>query len=353
MIMIKKYHLYTVFISLIACTSCSNLSYYSQSIRGHFAVLAEQQKISALIEDPSTPDVLKRKLETVLSVREYASTSLGLPKNDSYRQYADIGRPYVVWNVFAAEPLSIEAKQWCFPIAGCVIYRGYFNLDDATQFADQLRDQGLDVFVGGVKAYSTLGWFDDPMLSTMINYNETELAGIMFHELAHQQLYIKNDSAFNESFATAVEIEGTRRWLQKNQLNDKFDAYLRKKQIRDEFVALILKYRQQLAQLYGSDDIDETTKLKGKITTFAKLKAEYQQLRQRWDNYAGYDRWFDLDLNNARLASIGAYHEFVPAFQTLLKKHDYRLEDFYKQAKLIGDKDLEVRHQLLNSMQHN
>ncbi|MDD5330670.1 MAG: aminopeptidase, partial [Sulfuricella sp.] len=186
-------------------SGCANLGYYSQAVGGHLHVMNAAHPIRDVLQDPAADPELKHQLEDVAAIREFASRELALPDNNSYRAYADLGRPYVVWNVFAAPEFSVEPEKWCMAFVGCVNYRGYYDRADADRYADALRHRGLDAFVGGITAYSTLGLFDDPVLNTFLRLGDTEVARTLFHELAHQRLYVKGDSVFNESFATTVE----------------------------------------------------------------------------------------------------------------------------------------------------
>jgi predicted aminopeptidase len=234
----------------------------------------------------------------------------------------------VVWNVFATRELSMKLQQWCFPVAGCVSYRGYYDLEEAQRFADRLREQGLEVHVGGVPAYSTLGWFSDPVLNTFVRYPEGELARLIFHELAHQVVYVKGDTTFNESFATAVEEAGVARWLA-----DRADpalelAYRIHAQRRRQFVELLRRHRLELERIYAQPAADEV-KRRGKQAVFDALQADYRALRASWGGFAGYDRWFAQPLTNAHLASIGTYTDLLPAFRTLLDRHGGDMPAFY------------------------
>lgn len=323
---------------LIASTllsGCANLGYYTQSIGGQMQIFSRQRPIAELLDDRQTPAPLKDKLAAVLQIREFASEELRLPENGSYRDYADLGRPHVVWNVFAAPPLSLELKRWCFALVGCVGYRGYFSPERAQALARELRGQGYDVHVGAVPAYSTLGWFDDPVLNTVIDEPEIELAGLIFHELAHQVVYVRDDSAFNESFATAVELEGARRWLARRGSPAQWATYAAAKDRHAQFLRLIAQYRVRFKALYGST-ATAPDKLVRKQALFNDLRADYEQLRSQWDGYAGYDRFFTRELNNAHLAALATYYEFVPAFQALLAQHDGDLAAFYRSVKKIG-----------------
>ena len=314
---------------------CASIDYYLQSIGGQMDVWRRERPIDDWLADPGTQDALKHKLARVLEIRGFASRELQLPENGSYRRYADLQRPYVVWNVFAAEEFSLEPKQSCFLFAGCVGYRGYFSHDDAERYAAGLRAQGFDVYVGGVPAYSTLGWFNDPVLNTFVGYPDTELARIIFHELAHQLVYVKDDSVFNESFAVTVENEGVRRWLAAHGDPAKravFDAAQRR---RHEFLALMERYRHRLGALYKSEAAEQE-KRAGKRAAFDAMLAEYRALKAQWGGYAGYDAIVGEQPNNAALASVAIYTRFVPAFVALLDAEQRDLARFYAAVRDIG-----------------
>lgn len=340
-------------LTIILCcalgTGCSNLGYYAHSISGQAKILAKRQPISELLEDPQTPAALTARLDTIMDIRDFASHTLVLPDNGSYRSYVELNRRYVIWNVFATPELAIEPVKWCFPIAGCVSYRGYFSGDRANRYAEKLRDQNHDVYVAGVAAYSTLGWFDDPVLNTILDRPEPDIAGLIFHELAHQKLYVKDDTSFNESFATAVELEGIRRWLQHIGASSDYTGYMQRKQRRQDFVEFLMGYRHRLREVYDSP-VTDAQKREAKARLFSELKSNYRQLKDRWGGYGGYDRWFAQDLNNAHLASIGAYHRYVPAFQALLKKLNGDLPAFYREAGKLGTLPPEQRELALNAL---
>jgi predicted aminopeptidase len=313
---------------------CSHVGYYVQSAQGQFDVSARSRPIAELIADPATDPKLRARLETVAAVRDYASRELGLPDNGSYRSYADLERPFVVWNVFAAGEFSVNAKQWCFPVAGCVGYRGYFSRADAEAFARQLATEGYEVYVGGVPAYSTLGWFDDPVLNTFVNYPDPELARLVFHELAHQVVYVRDDSAFNESFATAVELEGVKRWLAAAGRGGEYTAFETAQARRAQLAALVAKYRGALAAAYRAEASPEAKRAE-KARLYGAMQADYATLKASWGGFAGYDRFFD-GANNARLASVGLYSELVPAFQGLLAAEGGDLGRFYVRVKALA-----------------
>lgn len=326
---------------------CSNLGYYAHSLGGQYEVLSKRRPIDEVIRDPDTEPALREKLHAVLAIRRFASEALALPDNDSYRSYTDLGRPYVVWNVFATPEFSLEPVQWCFPLLGCVVYRGYFSEDQARAFARRLAAEGKDTYVAGIAAYSTLGWFDDPVLNTVLNRPLPDVAGLIFHELAHQRLYIKNDTAFNESFAMTVELEGTRRWLQATAAANQYAAYRERKRRREQFVQLLLRYRERLKTLYASTSDTAVLRAK-KAAAFAELRRDYARLkREQWGGYAGYDRWFAQELNNAHLVSVGTYHRYVPAFQALLRRKDGDFQAYYEAAEALGEMEPAARRRAL------
>ncbi len=320
------------------------MDYYAQSVRGQFALIMQSRSIESIIDDADVDSALKARLRRVLEIRAFATEHLALPDNKSYTRYADVGRPYVVWNVFAAPELSVVPRQWCFPIAGCVVYRGYFTQEAAQRFADQLHVQGDDVYVAGISAYSTLGWFNDPVLSTMLNYDDAQLAGLIFHELAHQVIYVKDDTVFNESFATVVELEGMTRWLARGGGNAV--SYVEAKELEERIANLVLEYRDRLQTVYAADGLD-AQKRERKREIFAALRAAYQQLPERFA-HAGYERWFAQELNNAHLVSIGAYHELVGPMQAELAAAGGDLQKFYSGMRRFAALDpVERRAQLL------
>jgi len=334
--------------AVAAAAGCSTLSYYGQAINGHFEVMRRAEPIPARIADPATPAELRAKLERVVAIREFASRELALP-DGSYRTYADIGRPYVLWNVFAAAEFSVEPQQSCFPIAGCVAYRGYYRQAAADAYGAGLGKDGYDVHVYGVPAYSTLGWFDDPVLNTFIRYPDAELARLVFHELAHQVVYVKGDTVFNESFAVAVEEEGVRRWLERNATPAERDGYAAARQRRADFVRLVLRYREKLEAFYRETLPDEA-KRAGKRQRLAEMDADYRALKASWGGFAGYDRWFDGGVNNAKLASVATYEELVPAFRALLAQEQGDLPRFYAAVKALAKLDKPERDRELAAL---
>jgi predicted aminopeptidase len=328
--------------------SCASLNYYGQAAHGQFALLSDARPIDAWMADPHTNPKLRVRLETARQIRRYAVQELGLPDNDSYKNYAALSRPYVLWNVVATPELSLKPIQWCFPVAGCVNYRGYYGKDDAQAYAAELRAAGNDVEVGGVTAYSTLGWFNDPLISTFINYPDAELARLIFHELAHQVVYVAGDSQFNESFASAVEEAGVERWLAQygnDAMRAGYGRYLERKR---DFLALLLKIRGALEANYKSEKpLAEQRAVKARL--FQQLKDEYQVLKTSWGGYAGYDKFFAEPLSNAHLASIATYNDFVPAFRNLLRR-DAGLPRFYADVRALAALDKDARHAQLKKL---
>lgn len=328
--------------------SCSTLDYYTQAAQGQLQLLSGAKPIDDWLTDPATTPRLRVRLETARQIRRFAVQEMALPDNDSYKKYAALQRQYVVWNVVATPELSLKPLQWCFPVAGCVNYRGYYNKDDALAYARKLRAQGNDVDVGGVTAYSTLGWFSDPLISTFIHYPDAELARLIIHELAHQVVYVAGDSQFNESFASAVEEAGVERWLERFGNPAMLDGYNRYKARKRDFLGLLLKYRRALEQTYASQ-ISQDDKRAAKVRLFTELKDEYQLLKATWGGYAGYDRFFAEPLSNAHLASVATYNDFVPAFRVLLRR-EKSFSSFYKAVNRIAKLEKDDRHRVLKSL---
>ena len=324
-----------VLCGLLALAGCTSAEYYSQAVAGHLAIMRLAKPIPERIADPGTAPALRARLERIQAIRDFASRELGLPDNGSYRSYADIGRPYAIWNLFVAPELSVSPRESCFPVAGCVSYRGYYALEDARRHGAEARARGDDVYLGGVPAYSTLGWFDDPVLSTFIRYPDGELARLLFHELAHQTVYVKDDTAFNESFAVAVEREGVRRWLAKHGTEADRSAYETLQTRKQAFVALVLRYRDRLAAAYG-EPIADAQKRVAKARLIAEMEAEYGALKAQWGGFAGYDRFFDQPVGNAHFASVAAYTELVPAFESLLAREGGALPRFYAAVRALA-----------------
>lgn len=315
---------------------CGTLSYYGQAVGGEIAVLRARQPISEVLADPAVSPELKERLSMVQDARNWAVTALDLPDNGSYRSYADVHRPYVLWNVFAAGEFSVAPLQHCFPVAGCVGYQGWYREASAQASADRLASEGYDVYVGGVPAYSTLGWFDDPVLSTMLRWDDATLLKTLFHELAHQKLYVKHDTRFNESFAEFVGDEGLREYQAQHATLAATD--LDERRARDEqFTELVLATRQRLAVLYREPLTADLMRTR-KAAIFAELRANYAQLReQKWGGKDWYRQFFDAGpLNNARLVPFGLYDDEIPAFAALFAESDRDWHRFFLAAKRLA-----------------
>jgi predicted aminopeptidase len=304
--------------------------------------MSKREPIARVIDQPSTPPALRAQLEAVASIRDFASRELGLPDNGSYRTYADVGRRYVVWNVVAAPEFSVDAKEWCYPIVGCVAYRGYFVEARARRFAARMRAKGFDVTVGGVAAYSTLGHFNDPVLNTMMGWNDVELASIIFHELTHQLLYVPNDSSFNEALATTVEEEGVRRWLRAQGRDADLAKHLVQQDHYAKVVDLLTATRAELRTVYASGLAPESMREK-KRAAFAAMRSSYARLKADWGGHAPFEPWFDDDLNNAHLASISTYFACVPGFERELKAVGGDLTAFFARVRALAKLDQEKR----------
>jgi len=323
--------------AILGISSCSHeLGYYSQCVQGHLGILARRQPIADLLADPATAPELKERLALVLEIRDFASRELLLPDNGSYRCYVDLKRPEVVWNIVAAPEFSLRPRQWCFPVAGCVNYRGYYSRDGAQAMFESLQRQGDDVHLYGVDAYSTLGWFDDPVLNTFVDKPEARVAGLIFHELAHQRVYIRDDSAFNEAFAEAVAREGVARWLRHKGKLDDLAVWEESLRRDEQFTGLLQEARARLEALYDGDG-DAGEKRTGKERVFRQMKQTYLRLKENWAGYTGYDRWFSTPPNNARLASVGTYRNQLPAFEALLERSGGNLDAFYKAVIELGE----------------
>jgi predicted aminopeptidase len=312
---------------------CESLSYYSQAIGGHFQMLAAARPINDWLADPATPTDLKARLETAQRIRQFATRELHLPDNGSYTSYADLGRRYAVWNVFAAPQFSVAPKQECFPFTGCVAYRGFFSEREAQRYAERLRGKGYDVYVGGVLAYSTLGWFDDPLLSTFIRYPESQVARLVFHELAHQVVYAKNDTTFNESFAVAVEDEGVRRWLESQHRTAELAAFQSGQNRKREFYARVKETRERLKTIYASHLPPEQM--------LEQKKGEFDRLRAQFPGVV------PAEPNNAFLVSVALYTDLVPAFERLLAASGGNLDAFYARARQLAHEDRTQRDAVL------
>ena len=332
---------------LFLLNGCSSLGYYGQLASGQWHLLRARTPVDQVIADPARDPVLRAHLAESQKARRFASQHLYLPDNQSYRLYADIGRPYVVWNVFSTSEFSLSPNTHCFPIAGCVAYRGYYSQGAARGEAALQKQQGMDVAIGGVEAYSTLGWFNDPILSSMLHWGDERLATLIFHELAHQRFYVKDDTEFNESFATFVEREGTRQWRAARGLAPASETQVKQ---RDQFIQLILDTRQRLERLYALP-LPAGQMRQRKAAEFEQLRRDYQQLKDhQWHGDARYDFWINTPLNNARLLPFGLYDQWVPAFAALFKQENGDWPAFYRAVEKLGGLPVEERKAALKAL---
>jgi predicted aminopeptidase len=328
---------------IVPLTGC----YYTQAASGQWEVLRKRESIDAVVEDPDTAPELASRLRLLSDARDFSIEVLGLPDNKSYRTYTELERDYVVWNVFAVPEFSLEPKVWCFPVAGCVSYRGYFSRDDAHKEAEQLRSEGFDVAVGGVAAYSTLGKFSDPILSTMMRWDDVDLIAVLFHELAHQVVYVKNDSAFNESFATAVEEFGVKRWLTSAGQDELFADYVEERQYQQRLADIVASARNDLQILFDSDLADSEKKQhKGEHLTALVADARSEANRSGREPSG----WLIDGLNNAHLISTTLYEGKLPSFRVLLSNCDEELNCFYDAAQELAGLDPSERTSRLDEL---
>jgi predicted aminopeptidase len=318
-----------------AIAGCSSLGYYAQAAHGQIQLLRHREPITEVLEDPSTKESLKATLRLVLEIRDYASAELALPDNASYRSYVDIKRPYVVWNLFAAPEFSIDPKRWCFPWVGCLSYKGYFDEAKARAAGDMIAADDYDVYIGGIAAYSTLGHFDDPFLSSMLRLDDNVTASIVFHELAHQRVYVRDATELNEAFATLVEEEGVQRWLTARRGPEALASWQTRREREQQFSEIVDATRNRLGELYASGLPPEEMRAR-KAAELDLLRLHYAELKATWGGYAGYDAWFDSGLNNARISSVATYQRLVPALRVLLADAGGDLPAFYASVEALG-----------------
>jgi predicted aminopeptidase len=343
----KPLPLILLLVTSLILAGCDTLGYYGQAAHGQLSLLAAREPVTKLIADENLDPRLKAQLVKSQEILAFAEAQ-GLPVEKSYSEYVDLCRPFVVWNVFAAKPDSTRLKTHCFPIAGCVGYKGYFKQAAAEAYAAELKEEGFDVFVGGVTAYSTLGWFNDPLLNTFLFRPDERLSAVLFHELAHKVLYVEGDTVFNESYATAVERHVLRQWLKRQQRDDLYESYLASAERRDAVIDLILSTREQLAALYArgeAGDLNDETMLEQKAAIIAGMKQQYQALRASWQSGNEFAGWMAQDLNNAHLAAIGAYQSQVPGFAAMLEGKT--LAAFFAEVEVLAELPKPERDQRL------
>ena len=330
--------------------ACANLRYYAHVTHGESALLLQRRPVDKVLADPATDPKLATRLQLAQQARRFASAQLDLPDNRSYTYYVELHRPYVVWNVYATPRFSVDAVPQCFPIAGCVAYRGWFDEKKAGESAKRLRAQGNDVYVGGVPAYSTLGWFSDPILSSMMRWDDDELVGTIFHELAHQLIYVKGDTAFNESYAMFVENQGLREWhvSRGEAVDDDRDQAM-----DDGFTQLALDLRVRLKKLYASD-VGDAAMADGKAREIADFRVRYATWRDKnWPNDHRYDAWVARPINNATLLPFGLYDQWVQAFAALFKQAGGQWPPFYARVRTLAREPGAERERTLRELLKN
>lgn len=315
-------------------SACQSLGYYSQSVIGHSKLMLARTKIERALPnvDKNTADKLRLSQE----LKQFAITQLDLPSNSSYSTYVDLQRPYPVWVVVAAPEFSLTPKQWCYPVIGCAAYRGYFKQKSAQLYASKLASKGLETYVSGAPAYSTLGWFSDPLLPSMMNGGDAIFAETLFHELAHQKLYVKGKSDLNEAFASLVGEQGALRWLKQHK-PDALESYLRLVDARNDFSVLLKEFKDKLSVAY-TGEFSETEKRVRKEQLLRQLNGRYVQLKQqRWQGRGYYDNWLLTPINNARLAAFSTYHELIPKLQAMFEQCGSDFTRFYRQIEKLQD----------------
>jgi predicted aminopeptidase len=327
-------------------SGCETASYYSQAIHGQCQILQRQRPIATVLAEANAPPELKEKLRLVLQLREFAESELKLPVNGHYLRYADLGRRFAVWNVTAAPEFSLEPKRWWYPVVGRVDYRGFFAEADARRCAAKLHRGGYDVHVGGVPAYSTLGWFHDPVLNTFTHEPEDELAELLFHELAHQRLFASGDTDFSEAFAQAVAEEGTKRWLLETKGATVCESYRAKLARKDQFAQLASAARSRLDSVFA-EGLPPDAMRAAKARVLDETARDYAQLKSTWNGHDDFADWFRFPLNNARLNSLDTYYGLLPAFEGLLRKSGGDLAAFYQEADRLAKVPKSDRHRQL------
>ena len=335
---------------VIAFSGCQSIRFYGQAVAGEYQILAHQKPIAALIEDTNTPAPLREKFAEILKIREFAAQELKLPVDESYLKYVDLHRRFVVWTITVAPVLSLEPKTWWFPVVGRASYRGYFSEKGAQRYAERWDTNQWDVYVAGVETYSTLGWFHDPLLNTFIDEPVGDLAETIFHELGHRRLFVPGDTDFNEAFATTVALEGVRRWFAAANQPQEYERYRLAEVHDDQFIKLVLDARQKLEATYGTPSLSDAMKLQRKRETIEALRDNYKKLKAEWGGINDYDGWFSRPINNAKLNTISAYYDLVPAFQAILRSNGGDLERFYEAVAKLGKMPIAQRHDELNKL---
>jgi predicted aminopeptidase len=339
---------YSLLLCVTACLcGCQEVHYYRQAVAGQYDVLARRKKITTLIADTNTPPELCSQLLRVEEIRRFAAKRLNLPADSHYLDYADLGRPYAVWNVYAAPELSFQPYTWWYPMVGRLSYRGFFSEADARACASRLEKKGYDVCVGGVTTYSTLGWFDDPILNTFIDMPEADFVEVIFHELAHQKIFLPGDTEFNEAFATAVAGEGVRLWFESRGDAAAFKQYEVNHSMDAEFTRLVLGTVQELQKIYADASLTPDARRSGKQAAIERLRERYEKLKATWKTPSPYDAWISSPMNNAKLGTIVTYNELAPLFDKLIKSCHGDWTRFYEVVDKIGQLPPQKRRQAL------
>jgi len=342
--------IYLLLLLITGLTGCTTIGYYTQAISGHFSLMNSAEPLPEVIGSESTTPAVRAKLELALEARHFARDQLDLPVGDAYLEYVQLDRPWVVVNLVAVPEFSLEPRRWCYPFVGCQAYRGFFSLEDARREEARFREEGYDTFIGGVTAYSTLGWFDDPLHSGFTRLPEDQMVALIFHELAHRVVYIAEDTTFNESFATAVELEGLRLWLSERGEVRRFDEALARLQRRNQTLALVEAATDQLDSLYSrAEKLKPDTLRERKQGVLTKLAEDYGELSRRWAEPGPFGA-APVTFNNANLALFRQYNQFVPGFRQLLSEHGHDFEAFYRAVEKLGQRPPEQRGAILTQL---
>ncbi|MEQ9545392.1 MAG: aminopeptidase [Marinobacter sp.] len=347
--MIQLNQIYLLLLLVTLLPGCSTIGYYSQAVSGHLSLMLASQPVDNLLTAPDTDDELKRKLTIARDARQFAEGRLALPAGEAFTDYSELERPWVVVNLVAVPEFSLTPQQWCYPVIGCQAYRGYFSLEDARKEQRQFDRRGFDTFIGAVAAYSTLGWFDDPLHSGFTSLSDDRMVALMFHELAHQVIYVDEDTAFNESFATAVELEGLRLWLEERGEGGQFTAALQRLSQRNQTLALVEHTSLELEDLYGREELSVERMRARKKQIFTELIQRYNKMASQWDQPGPFGNAIET-LNNANIALFRQYNQFVPGFRQLLKEQGYRFDAFFEEVRALSELDKEQRTITLSSL---
>ncbi|MGI9286262.1 MAG: aminopeptidase [Pseudomonadales bacterium] len=336
------------FALLLSCcllAGCESLSFYGQAITGQLSILTKRTPIKKLLAEGQLTEAEAQRFALIEDILRFAAEEMKLPVKKTFSSYVNLQRDYVVWNVFAAPTYSVEPHEWCYPIAGCASYRGYFSEHKARAYASKLAARGFDTYIAGVKAYSTLGWFNDPILNTFMSYSDARLAGLIFHELAHKVVYIPGDTDFNESFARTVEIEGVKRWLEVRDSRQLFAAFQQRQQVHELFVNLVHALREKLQSAYHAAPND-AHRQGAKARLFAEFELEFAAFVQQYPAAKRYRFWVEQTANNAKLVPINSYNRWVPAFDALLQSD---LETFFDLCRDLAEQKQEKRDSFLSA----